>query len=97
MNNNSNYITNMAGIEFENLCKQLLLDCGFNVKMTKQSGDGGIDLIATSDRPFFSGKYIIQCKRYSGTVGEPVLRDLYGVVTSERANKGYNGPQKLDH
>lgn len=35
-----------------------------------------------------SGKYIIQCKRYTGSVGEPIIRDLYGVVTSERANKG---------
>lgn len=61
---------------------------GFNVETTKASGDGGIDLIAYNSQPLLSGKYIIQCKRYTGSVGEPVIRDLYGVVTSERANKG---------
>lgn len=61
---------------------------GFTTQTTKASGDGGIDLIAYNHQPLLSGKYIIQCKRYAGSVGEPILRDLYGVVTSERANKG---------
>lgn len=60
----------------------------FSVETTKASGDGGIDLIAYNYEPVLSGKYIIQCKRYSGIVGEPIIRDLYGVITSERANKG---------
>lgn len=37
---------------------------------------------------FYLVNNIIQCKRYSGSVGEPIIRDLYGVITSERANKG---------
>ena len=60
----------------------------FEVSTTKQSGDGGIDLIAYNHQPMLEGKYIVQCKRYSGSVGEPIIRDLYGVVNSERANKG---------
>lgn len=81
-------INTMTGIEFENLCQLLLKTIGFDVETTKQSGDGGIDLIAYNHQTFFEGKYIVQCKRYSGSVGEPIIRDLYGVVTSERANKG---------
>ncbi len=53
-----------------------------------QGYEGGIDLIAYNYQPLLSGKYIIQCKRYLGSVGEPIIRDLYGVVMSERANKG---------
>lgn len=34
------------------------------------------------------GKYLIQCKRYSNPVGVSILRDLYGTVHSENANKG---------
>lgn len=83
-----NDMNNMSGIEFEFLCKKLLEKMGFDVEQTKASGDGGIDLIATNSQPFLEGKYIIQCKRYSGSVGEPIIRDLYGVVCSERANKG---------
>lgn len=83
-----NDINSLSGVEFENLCQQLIEKMGFSVDTTKASGDGGIDLIAHNDQPILSGKYIIQCKRYSGSVGEPIIRDLFGVVTSERANKG---------
>ena len=83
-----NDINSLSGIEFENLCKNLIEKMGFSVETTKASGDGGIDLIAYNHEPVLSGKYIIQCKRYSGGVGEPIIRDLYGVITSERANKG---------
>lgn len=45
-------------------------------------------MIAYNHQPLLAGKYIVQCKRYSGSVGEPIIRDLFGVVMSERANKG---------
>ena len=83
-----NDINSLSGIEFENICKNLIENMGFSVETTKASGDGGIDLIAYNHEPVLSGKYIIQCKRYSGSVVEPIIRDLYGVITSERANKG---------
>lgn len=81
-------VNTLSGIEFENVCKYLIEKMEFKVETTKASGDGGIDLVAYNEQPILSGKYIIQCKRYSGSVGEPIIRDLYGVVTSERANKG---------
>lgn len=81
-------INSLSGIEFENLCQQLLQKMEFDTETTKASGDGGIDIIARYNKPLLKGKYIIQCKRYSGSVGEPIIRDLYGVVMSERANKG---------
>ena len=81
-------IDTLSGVEFEHVCKRLLERMGFKVETTKASGDGGIDLIGYNTQPLLSGKYIIQCKRYAGSVGEPIIRDLYGVVTSERANKG---------
>lgn len=81
-------VYNLSGSEFENLCCELLNRAGFQVQQTKLSGDGGVDIYAYNTLPFYCGKYIIQCKRYAGSVGEPVLRDLYGVITAERANKG---------
>lgn len=81
-------VNSMSGVEFELFCKQLLEKNGFTVSTTATTGDGGIDLIAISNNVFYKGKYIIQCKRYIGSVGEPVIRDLYGVVMAERANKG---------
>lgn len=81
-------INQLSGVEFEKVCQQLVENMGFETETTKASGDGGIDLIAYNRQPLLSGKYIIQCKRYTGSVGEPIIRDLYGVVMSERANKG---------
>lgn len=78
----------MSGARFESLCCSLVEKMGFEAEATKASGDGGIDIVAVSHLPFVSGKYVIQCKRYAGNVGEPVIRDLYGVVSAENANKG---------
>ncbi|ULO04806.1 restriction endonuclease [Paenibacillus sp. 19GGS1-52] len=81
-------INTLSGIEFENLIYNLFTKLGFRVQLTKASGDGGIDLIAHYDGLVFKGKYLIQCKRWKGTVGEPELRDLYGTTVSENALKG---------
>jgi len=40
------------------------------------------------DKPIIGGKYVIQCKRYKNTVPVKVVRELYGVMQSEKANKG---------
>ncbi|GMK40565.1 hypothetical protein PCCS19_36210 [Paenibacillus sp. CCS19] len=81
-------IHTMDGYDFERLITQLLKKMGFSVEMTSLSGDGGVDIIAYSSSFIFKGKYLIQCKRWNNAVGEPAVRDLYGVVLSEQANKG---------
>ena len=79
----------MSGYEFEDFIANLLKQKGFKVTQTDYSNDGGVDLIAEYFKPLFSGKYIVQCKNYTNNlVGQPELRDLYGVVMSEKANKG---------
>lgn len=76
------------GLDFERQVHVLLKKMGFEADVTKASGDGGIDIIAHSKEHITGGKYIIQCKDWSKPVGEPPVRDLYGVVTAENANKG---------
>jgi hypothetical protein len=78
----------VTGIELEEKVKQLLEFMGLKATTTKASGDGGIDVVAFSSTPIYSGKYIVQCKDWTKPVGEPVVRDLFGVVISEGANKG---------
>lgn len=77
-------------IEFENMVKALLIKMGFNATTTKASGDGGIDIVAINEQPIVSGKYVIQCKRYKtgNNIGEPTIRELYGIMHAENANKG---------
>jgi hypothetical protein len=81
-------IDRMSGPEFEQLVARLLELMGFQVELTKASHDGGIDIVAHNHVPLLQGRYIIQCKRYDGPVGVAFIRDLFGVVTAERANKG---------
>lgn len=78
----------MDGYQFEDYISSLFRRLGFEVEATSYSNDGGVDLVATFNQPIFSGKYIIQCKNWMGPVGQPEVRDLYGVVMDQRANKG---------
>jgi restriction system protein len=38
--------------------------------------------------PIRGGKIVIQAKRYTNTVGVSAVRDLYGTLVNEGANKG---------
>lgn len=78
--NNTSYqktlreVDQMTGTEFEHFCKDILSKNGFKeIFVTKASGDYGADLIAKKD----GIKYVIQCKRYSGNVGEDSVRQVY--------------------
>jgi len=81
-------INNLSGHDFEDFVEKLIKQLGFITEERKRGADGGIDIKAINEEPILKGTYIIQCKRYSSTIGEPIIRDLYGVVASERANKG---------
>lgn len=86
---NINSLLDFSPVAFENLVVDLLAKMGFEAMTTKISGDGGIDVIAVSKQPIIGGKYLIQCKRYSDTnIGEPIIRELYGIMHAEKANKG---------
>lgn len=74
--------------EFENLISNLFEQIGFNTKQTRSSRDGGVDAIAFDPRPILGGKVVIQAKRYKNVVGVSAVRDLYGTMINEGANKG---------
>ena len=79
---------NQSGFDFEREVLSVIEGMGFAAELTTRTADGGIDIVARSEQPLFKGKYIIQCKKWTKPVGEPVIRDLFGVMTAERANKG---------
>ena len=76
----------LSGVEFERLVGQLLEKMGFRTEMTKASGDGGVDVVATLDQPLTGGRYLIQCKRYGpdSTVGAATVREFYGALNADR-------------
>jgi restriction system protein len=74
--------------EFENLVSNLFSKMGLDTKLTRASRDGGVDAVAFDTRPIVGGKVVIQSKRYRNTVGVSAVRDLYGTMMNEGANKG---------
>lgn len=78
--------------DFEHLVRELFGEefarPGGEVKVTRASRDGGIDAVAFDPDPIHGGKIVIQAKRYTNTVGVSAVRDLYGTVLNEGANKG---------
>jgi len=74
--------------EFENLVSNLFGQMGLETKLTRTARDGGVDAVAFDVRPVIGGKVVIQAKRYKNTVGVSAVRDLYGTMMNEGANKG---------
>lgn len=74
--------------EFENLVGNLFRQLGLETKLTRSSRDGGVDVVAFDLRPVLGGKVVIQAKRYKNTVGVSAVRDLFGTMMNEGANKG---------
>ncbi|UCS93033.1 restriction endonuclease [Echinicola marina] len=74
---------------FENVCKELLREHGFeNVLVTGQSHDGGIDGYGVLElNPFVSFKVLFQCKRYKGSVSRAQVGDFRNAMIG-RAEKG---------
>lgn len=91
----SDKFTNLAEMdweEFEHLVRQVFewefSDKGGEVNVTQSSRDGGVDAIVFDPDPIRGGKIIIQAKRYTNTVPVSAVRDLYGTIINEGANKG---------
>ncbi len=78
--------------DFEHLIRELFEkefnSTGGEVKITRASKDGGVDAVAFDPDPIRGGKIVIQAKRYTNVVGVSAVRDLYGTVLNEGANKG---------
>lgn len=78
--------------DFEHLIRELFekefSGSGGEVNVTRASRDGGIDAVVFDPDPLHGGKIVIQAKRYTITVGVSAVRDLYGTVINEGANKG---------
>jgi restriction system protein len=81
-------IMDLNPFEFENLVGNIFQKYGLETRQTRASRDGGVDVVAYDTRPVLGGKVVIQAKRYRNTVGVSAVRDLFGTMMNEGANKG---------
>lgn len=81
-------IMDLTPFQFENLVGNVFSKMGLETKQTRSSRDGGVDVVAYDARPVLGGRVVIQAKRYKNTVGVAAVRDLFGTMMNEGANKG---------
>jgi restriction system protein len=79
----------MAPYAFEHLVRDLLEAMGYeDVLVTKQSGDRGIDVVATVQFGITTIMEVVQVKRIRGAIGRPVLDQLRGALPFYKALRG---------
>ena len=78
-------IRSLSPADFEELVAETYRAQGNSVEVVGGTGDHGIDLVVHSYR---GDTYLVQCKRYRGKIGEPVVRDFYGSLRASDASGG---------
>lgn len=74
---------------FEHLVRDLLEAMGYeDVIVTKESGDKGVDVIATVQFGITTIKEVVQVKRYKDSVGRPMLDQFRGALHHHNAIRG---------
>lgn len=75
---------------FEELCAELMAHQGFEVELTPETRDGGIDLYAVRHTAFGRLLLAVDCKRYepSRPVGIGAVRGMLGAIDIARASAG---------
>ena len=71
--------------EFENMVVEFFSSMGHKASRTGAIGDHGVDVVVQAKN---GEKWIVQCKRWRGNVGESIVRDFYGTMHHEKADKG---------
>jgi Holliday junction resolvasome RuvABC ATP-dependent DNA helicase subunit len=78
-------LCSMTAIAFKEFTVSLFREMGYTVEITPGTSDNGIDLLLRKNNQLIA----VQCKQWSAPVGEPVVRDFYGVLMSSGAHSGY--------
>jgi hypothetical protein len=82
---------NVKPRDFEMVIAEILKARGLKVELTKQTRDGGRDIIAIHDIGITQLRYLVECKRWKleNPVSVDVIRSFHSVLMTDRANKGF--------
>jgi restriction system protein len=87
---NLNFLMSLEWKRYEEICKELLTireNAKLKVELTKIGADGGIDLKIIDRKNKLVG--VGQCKAYNSKITVEKIRELFGIMASENAEKGY--------
>jgi restriction system protein len=85
-----NFLMSLEWKRYEEICKEFLTikeNGKYKVNVTKTGADGGIDLKITDKKDKLIG--VGQCKAYNSKITVEKIRELYGIMASEKAERGY--------
>ena len=79
----------MHPYQFEHLVRDLLEAMGYeDVRVTKEAGDKGVDVVGTVQFGITTVTEVVQVKRHKGNIGRPVLDQLRGSLPYHKAIRG---------
>ena len=78
----------MSPGQFEQFVAFLFQQRGFDVRVVGQTGDQGIDIELRPKGTPHGTRVVAQCKRYKGSVGQPIVREFFGSFANH-ATEGY--------
>jgi restriction system protein len=74
----------MTPEEFEHYCAAVLREIKWDARVTRASGDQGVDIVAQKR----SRRIVIQCKKYSKPVGNRAVQEIVAAIAHEGAELG---------
>jgi len=81
-------LNEMSPRDFEFFVAALFNKKRYLTQVTKETRDGGADIICTSTVGPIPHTMLVECKHYSGAIGVDVVRQLAGVVSETGASSG---------
>ena len=78
-------LLDISPVQFEKMVLELYSLHGYKATRTGKNGDHGVDVVVQTPR---GEKWIVQCKRWRGAVGEPVIKEFFGAMYNEKADRG---------
>lgn len=87
---NPKIVFNFSPREFEEMVCELLNKQGYHVKLTKQTRDGGKDIIIVQKSILGEFCIYVECKKYdtSRPISVGLVRELYGTIMHDNATAG---------
>lgn len=87
LNTNISDIYSISPRKFEEIVADIYRNLGFNVRLTKQSRDGGFDVVLTENSS--GDQIIVECKRYSKqrNISVGIVRQVLGVQVLHRVQR----------
>lgn len=74
----------MSPREFEHYCADVLREARWRARVTRASGDQGVDIVAEKH----GARIVVQCKKYSKPVGNRAVQEIVAAIAHEDAQRG---------